>query len=63
MIEWNDLREWLQKVDEVGELKTIRELVDWNEEASAVTYLTGKTKASPALLFKQIKILQMVFLF
>lgn len=55
MIEWNDLRGWLQKVDEAGELKTIRELVDWNEEASAVTYLTGKTKASPALLFEQIK--------
>lgn len=55
MVEWNGLRGWLQKVDELGELAIINEPVDWNEEIAAVSYLSGKTVASPALLFQHIR--------
>ena len=50
-----DLREWLNKVSEVGELKVIKEEVDWDEELSAITYMAAKEKGSPALLFERIK--------
>lgn len=55
MIEWSGLRGWLQKVSELEELAVIKEPVDWNEEIATITYLTGKTLGSPALLFEQIK--------
>ena len=52
---FKDLREWLNKVEEMGELKVIREEVDWNEELAAITYMVAKKKGSPALLFEKIK--------
>lgn len=55
MIEWSGLRGWLQKVSELNELAIIKEIVDWDEEVAAITYLTGKTIGSPALLFEHIK--------
>ena len=50
-----DLRDWLKKVEEMGELQLINEEVDWNEELSAITYMAAKKKGSPALLFNKIK--------
>ena len=55
MIAWNDLREWLKEVEKIGELARITEEVDWDEELSALTYLTGKKIGGPALLFENIK--------
>ena len=55
MIAWNDLREWLKEVEKIGELARIKEEVDWDEELSALTYLTGKKIGGPALLFETIK--------
>lgn len=52
---FKDLRDWLNIVREIGELQIISEEVDWNEELSAITYLAGKKKGSPALLFEKIK--------
>jgi len=52
---FKDLRDWLDKINEIGELKIISEEVDWNEELSAITYMVAKKKASPALLFEKIK--------
>jgi UbiD family decarboxylase len=52
---FRDLRDWLNKVQEMGELKTIQEEVDWNEELAAITYMAAKKKGSPALLFEKIK--------
>lgn len=51
----SDLRDWLKKVEEIGELNVIGEEVDWDEELSAITYMAAKKKGSPALMFEKIK--------
>ena len=48
-----DLREWLQRVEALGELKRVTAEVDRDEEMSAVAYLAGQTVGSPALLFQR----------
>ena len=55
MVAWSDLRGWLAEVERIGELVKIDEPTDWDEEISGITYLTGKRKAGPALLFDNIK--------
>src|SRR5579862_4729061 len=50
-----DLREWLTRVEELGELKRITKEVDWDEEMGAITYMVGKQEGGPALLFENIK--------
>ena len=50
-----DLRDWLKAVEELGELKRLKEQVDWNEEMAAINYMVGKQSKSPALLFENIK--------
>ncbi len=50
-----DLREWLRKVEELGELVRVREVVDPHEEMGALTYMVGKRRGSPALLFENPK--------
>lgn len=52
---FTDLRDWLDKVKEMGELQTITEEVDWEEELAAITYMAAKEKGGPALLFENIK--------
>jgi UbiD family decarboxylase len=54
MILWGDLRGWLAEVEKIGELVKIEEPTDWNEEISGITYLVGKKKGGPALLFDNI---------
>jgi 4-hydroxy-3-polyprenylbenzoate decarboxylase len=48
-----DLREWLARVEEIGELVRVTEPVDRDEEMSAVTYLLAKKDRSPAVLFER----------
>ena len=55
MEKFTDLRDWLDKVKEIGELKTITEEVDWDEELAAITYMAAKEKGGPALLFENVK--------
>jgi 4-hydroxy-3-polyprenylbenzoate decarboxylase len=55
MVQWNDLRGWLSEVERIGELVKVEEPTDWNEEISGITYLAGKRKGSPALLFDNVK--------
>lgn len=50
-----DLRQWLRKVEELGELVRVREVVDPHEEMGALTYMVGKRRGSPALLFENPK--------
>jgi len=50
-----DLREWMARVEQLGELKRITREVDWDEEMGAITYLVGKQEGGPALLFENIK--------
>jgi UbiD family decarboxylase len=52
-----DLRDWLAEVENLGELKTIREQIDWDQEMTAITYMLDKTLGprAPAVLFEDIK--------
>lgn len=47
-----DLREWLERVDDLGELIRVKEPVDVIEEMSAISYLVAKQTPSPAVLFE-----------
>ncbi len=55
-MEYRDLREFLNKVEAMGELKKIYG-VDWDKEMGAITEILYREKAekSPALLFDRIK--------
>ena len=48
-----DLREWLSKVDELGELVRVSKPVGRDEEMSAISYLLAKQQPSPAVLFER----------
>lgn len=48
-----DLREWLARVEDMGELVRVTEPVDRDEEMSAVGYLLAKQQPSPAVLFER----------
>src|SRR6187551_184111 len=50
----SDLDLWLEKAEQMGELKRITAEVDCDLEAAHITYLVGLEK-SPALLFENIK--------
>jgi UbiD family decarboxylase len=49
----SDLRDWLTRVEEMGELVRIGRPVSRDEEMSAVSYLVAKQQPSPAVLFEQ----------
>ncbi|HEY7165923.1 MAG TPA: UbiD family decarboxylase [Candidatus Binatia bacterium] len=52
---YRDLREWLQQVDDLGELKHI-EGADWDLEIGAITEMARKeAKVPPCILFDSIK--------
>jgi UbiD family decarboxylase len=47
-----DLREWLSRVEGIGELTKVSQPVDRDEEMSAISYLVAKQQPSPAVLFE-----------
>ena len=49
-----DLRDFINRCEEAGELKRITAEVDWNLELSHISKLTEERKG-PALLFENIK--------
>ena len=49
-----DLREWLDRVEKIGELVHVDKPVDRDEEMSAISYLLAKQSPSPAVLFDNI---------
>ena len=52
---YRDLREWLNQVNEFGELKTV-EGADWDLEIGAITEMARKeSKVAPCILFDSIK--------
>ncbi len=51
---YNDLRGWMKKVDEFGELKTV-EGCDWKYEIGAVTEVYARNPPYSAILFDKIK--------
>jgi 4-hydroxy-3-polyprenylbenzoate decarboxylase len=50
-----DLRDWLNRVEAMGDLRRITREVDPVEEMSAITYMVGRRIGSPALLFENVK--------
>ena len=50
----NDLREFIERVEEVGESKVI-DGVDWDLEIGAITEWAASVPGSPLLLFDNIK--------
>ncbi len=50
-----DLREWLARVEAIGELSRVQAPVDWDEEMGGIAYMAGKQKPSPAVLFENPK--------
>src|SRR5213596_3459464 len=53
-MEYQDLRDWIQIADEMGELKTLKGC-DWNLEIGAITELVHHKEDGPAVLFEEIK--------
>ncbi len=50
----DDLRQWLEKVEALGELKYL-DGADWDLEMGAITALNARRRDCPALLFDHIK--------
>ncbi len=50
-----DLREWIARVEGIGQLQRVTEEVDWNEEMGAITYMAHQEIGAPALLFERIR--------
>jgi UbiD family decarboxylase len=50
-----DLRDWLQRVEEMGDLVRVKQPVSCEEEMSAIGYLVAKQNPSPAILFEAVK--------
>src|SRR5204863_5314351 len=50
-----DLREWIERLEAIGQVQRVREEVDPDEEMGAITYMAHQTINAPALLFERIK--------
>ena len=50
-----DLRDWIARVEAIGQLKRISEEVGRDEEMGAITYMAHQEIGAPALLFERIK--------
>src|SRR5687767_2576517 len=48
-----DMRDWLQMVDAIGELKVL-EGVDWQENIGRITEMLHHTDGAPAVLFDKV---------
>jgi 4-hydroxy-3-polyprenylbenzoate decarboxylase len=51
---YRDLREWIERADEVGELKRVNG-ADWNLEVGALAEVAQRLDHSPAVLFDNIR--------
>jgi 4-hydroxy-3-polyprenylbenzoate decarboxylase len=50
-----DLREWIERLEAIGQIQRIREEIDPDEEMGAITYLAHQEINAPALLFEKLK--------
>ena len=48
-----DLRQWLQEVENIGELVRVSEPVSRDQEMSAIGYLLAKQNPSPTVMFEK----------
>ena len=51
--QWRDLREWLERVEAIGELQTVRGATS-EEDIGAITEMVDHAAESPAVLFDDI---------
>src|SRR3989442_13622429 len=51
----HDLREWITRVEAIGQLQRITAEVDRDEEMGAITYMAHQSLGAPALLFERIR--------
>jgi UbiD family decarboxylase len=51
---YRDLRQWMARIEEAGQLRRITAEVDWNLELAAIARRVA-TREGPALLFENIK--------
>lgn len=51
---YRDLREWLTRVEDMGELQLL-DNVDWDKELGAISLMSGEREKGPALLFDHIR--------
>lgn len=49
-----DLRDWMTRIEAIGQLRRIKAPVDLDEEMGAITYMAHQELGSPALLFENI---------
>src|ERR1051326_3846068 len=50
---WRDTREWLECVDDIGELRVVKGAC-WQDDIGAVTALLDHTEGAPCVLFDEI---------
>jgi UbiD family decarboxylase len=53
-VAWRDLRDWLDRVENAGQLKRVTASVDPDEELSAITFMATRADDAPALLFDNL---------
>jgi UbiD family decarboxylase len=53
-VPWQDLRDWIDRVERAGLLKRIAAPVDLDEELSAITFMATRSETAPALLFENL---------
>ena len=53
-MQYQDLRDWIQRVEQFGELKTVQG-ADWSREIGAVTEVAARGETSNAILFDNIR--------
>ena len=50
-----DLRDWLERIEEAGELQRITAPVRLDEELGAITYMAARDEDAPALMFEKFE--------
>src|SRR5215510_15479639 len=53
-VKWNDLRGWIELIENAGLLKRIQASVALEEELSAITFMATRSEEAPALLFETL---------
>src|SRR5690606_33224908 len=51
---WRDLRQWIELVEQHGNVHRIAARVDPDEELSAITYMRTQDETAPAILFENL---------
>src|SRR5256886_17155113 len=50
---WRDLREWMARVDQIGELRVIRG-ASWQEDIGAITEILEHEEGAPGIAFDDV---------